>query len=356
LFVEEKPTANKEAEADRLKLAKSMLDSLGEAAMWYPNCNLPGDLVVFGIQVVGLHVDIYLMCASIKEVTDFHCVAAFDLPAELGDGLAGILEAFRSMVLIKQKVSEMASSLQTAIKKSSGKQPGLEYKKFVVSTNTEKAPRGSAPKRAGGAAPIAGPFLDGPGMHDMLGSRVLAWQPDGACCIRTGRHKVTQAQVAVKCLRDMARFDDEIKEEIINHRLACQCGVPNVLPLLEVINIQEAGHASVGMVFPLLEPLNEPGTIFTLTLERISAIVEDISRALHGLHQLNIIHYDVSTGNILLEPSGRAVLADFGHSEQVGPLSRLAFDRGTPGFAAPESVEGEACTPMSTVWESSCFI
>ncbi|MCC6555658.1 MAG: sigma 54-interacting transcriptional regulator [Polyangiaceae bacterium] len=64
--------------------------------------------------------------------------------------------------------------------------------------------------------------------------------------------------------------------------------------------------------------------------------------ALGFLHRLGVRHGDFKPENVLVEPSGRAVLIDLGCS---GPLERpagLGEVSGTPGFLAPELLRGEA--------------
>ena len=54
------------------------------------------------------------------------------------------------------------------------------------------------------------------------------------------------------------------------------------------------------------------------------AIAKQMSRALHFLHDLRLIHCDVKPGNILWQPFGeRAVLADFSHSTEQTPKTYM---------------------------------
>ncbi|KAJ7186086.1 kinase-like domain-containing protein [Mycena filopes] len=72
------------------------------------------------------------------------------------------------------------------------------------------------------------------------------------------------------------------------------------------------------------------------------ALVADTATGLQYLHRENIVHGDLKTANILVTPSGRACIADFGLSSIVGVLSlntTLSSRSGQPGtlrYQAPE--------------------
>ena len=353
LFVEEKARYSCAAvAADRLKLAKSMQDGFNDAARWFMKSAAPNNLRVFGIQTVGLCMDIYVMNAHYKEVTGFHLVKRIVLPPDLRDGLEPLMYAYVSMVLIKQLLGESADLVGNS-SKHIGKQQ--------IATITFHTPGASKPqsklnpssssktKRKGASSPsdISGQTRQQCSFQSWT---EIANEPHKPCFILSTENSVGQ-QVAVKVLRDFCDYESQISEEVLNHRLACSAGVPNVVPLLDVIQVDLTESPSVGMVMPVLKPLNDIETISAMELVDIRRIVLEIGAALRGLHQLHIIHFDVSTANILLDPEdGRAVLSDFGHSLQAGPLSRIPFDNGTPGFTAPESTEGARCFPQSDLY------
>ena len=58
----------------------------------------------------------------------------------------------------------------------------------------------------------------------------------------------------------------------------------------------------LGLVSPFCQPLRDEKLISSLSLDQVGSIIRDIGTTLRGLHQLSIIHFDVSTGNIVLDP------------------------------------------------------
>lgn len=77
-------------------------------------------------------------------------------------------------------------------------------------------------------------------------------------------------------------------------------------------------------------------------------VASPVARTLAGLHQLGVVHGDVTPGNVLLERSGRPVLADLGVARLVGETPGDVF--GTEGFTAPEVEGGAVPTPASDVY------
>lgn len=76
-----------------------------------------------------------------------------------------------------------------------------------------------------------------------------------------------------------------------------------------------------------------------LPAARMRTAVVPIAQALESLHGEGIVHADVSPSNILFDVDGRPALADLGASRLLGGDSRGGS---TPGFAAPESADGDA--------------
>jgi len=141
-------------------------------------------------------------------------------------------------------------------------------------------------------------------------------------------------------------------------RSQAQLRHPNVVPIHYV-------GESEGVVFLVMdlvegESLNDAirreGRI---AAERALDIVDAVASALAAGHQAGLIHRDVKPSNILLERSGRALLADFGLAKDIatpepapveidGPapslrntaLTRVGAIVGTPAYLAPEQATG----------------
>lgn len=161
--------------------------------------------------------------------------------------------------------------------------------------------------------------------------------------------KLGQA-VALKFLPiDLTRRPDRLARFHQEVRLARQVSHPNVC---RVHDIGEAG----GQHFLSMEYID--GEDLASLLRRIGRLPSD--KALELAHQLcaglaaahdrKVLHRDLKPANVLIDGQGRAHLADFG-------LATLADERrdgveiaGTPGYMAPEQLEGREVTARTDVY------
>jgi predicted Ser/Thr protein kinase len=88
----------------------------------------------------------------------------------------------------------------------------------------------------------------------------------------------------------------------------------------------------------LEQVLRERGPLPVVEVIRIGIELAD---ALDHIHRHRVVHRDVKTSNIIVEPEGRAVLADFGIAF-VASLPRLSEGTlGTPEYMSPEQAAGK---------------
>ncbi|MGV0816095.1 protein kinase [Mycolicibacterium boenickei] len=157
-------------------------------------------------------------------------------------------------------------------------------------------------------------------------------------------------EVAVKVLVDQGKDNRRrfLREQQAMGRLT---GHPNIVSVLE------AGETPAGLAF-LVMPYVGRGSIDErirnlggLPLDTVLRLGIKVAGALDAAHRVGIVHRDVKPSNILLSEYGEPALCDFGVavvSDGLGATSG-AFG-GTPSYAAPEVIEGEAPTAASDVY------
>ncbi len=85
-----------------------------------------------------------------------------------------------------------------------------------------------------------------------------------------------------------------------------------------------------------------------LSPEEAVTVLSPVASALGRLHAGGVVHGDVSPGNVLLDRSGRPVLADLGTARVTGlPVDDV---HGTDGFVAPEVLAGSDPSPAADVY------
>ncbi|MEM9562888.1 MAG: serine/threonine-protein kinase [Actinomycetota bacterium] len=134
-----------------------------------------------------------------------------------------------------------------------------------------------------------------------------------------------------------------------------------------IARIYEVGETETGQPFMVLE-LADRGDLRrrveeirqahqVLTRDDLVTLAQHLTESLTALHDADIVHRDVSPGNILirsrpssrarngapsqgpvhlLEPGERLLLADLGHAKDLVKASGFTAGGGTQGFAAPE--------------------
>ncbi|KAL8141627.1 hypothetical protein V2J09_014659 [Rumex salicifolius] len=110
-------------------------------------------------------------------------------------------------------------------------------------------------------------------------------------------------------------------------------------------------YVSGGSVHKLLQEYGQLGepVIRSYTLQILSGLAY--------LHAKNTVHRDIKGANLLVDPSGRVKLADFGMAKHIsGQPSPLSF-KGSPYWMAPEVIKNSnGCNLAVDVWSLGCTV
>lgn len=159
----------------------------------------------------------------------------------------------------------------------------------------------------------------------------------------TGLHRT----VAVKVVLDPIARDPAYVERFVREaRLAAGLSHPNVLPVYDAGTAEVEGAQVPFVVMPLVtggslkERIHGPVPFPTAV-----AWLGALAGALDHAHEQGVLHRDVKPGNVLLDATGRPLLADFGLARSAGAASGLTATGvvlGTPLYMAPEQAQGRA--------------
>ncbi|MFI6812599.1 protein kinase [Nonomuraea sp. NPDC050328] len=170
------------------------------------------------------------------------------------------------------------------------------------------------------------------------------------------RDEMLDRDVAVKELTLPDGLDHALRAEMLTRavREAQVTGSlrhPGIVALHDVVE----EHGRPWLVMELLRgrTLGETVQQFgPMPPEHAARIGADVLEALTAAHARGLQHRDVKPGNVFLTDSGRVVLTDFGIARQEGQvtLTQAGTMIGSPGYIAPERLEGESGGPAADLW------
>ncbi|OBK13749.1 protein kinase [Mycobacterium asiaticum] len=156
--------------------------------------------------------------------------------------------------------------------------------------------------------------------------------------------------VAVKILtidldENRPRFERE------QRAMAKLTGHPNIAAVLQVGETYD-GYPYLVMPFYRHDCLQtEIDRLGRLSAEDTLRVGVKIAGALESAHRLQIVHRDVKPANVMVTDYGEPALTDFGIAHMSGAFkTESGVFTGSPGFTAPELIQGEPPDPASDVY------
>ena len=162
----------------------------------------------------------------------------------------------------------------------------------------------------------------------------------------------------IVALKRILSYHADSQDTLMRFRREAQAAAnldhPNILPIYEVGESHE-GLPFFSMKFAGGGSLLEAAAKVRSKPRRAVALIAKVARAVQYAHEQGILHRDLKPGNILLDGRGEPLVSDFGLAKWLEPTGHLTHTPtvfGTPGYIAPEQVNGSAgkLTPVADVY------
>ncbi|WP_332643055.1 protein kinase domain-containing protein [Aeromicrobium sp.] len=164
-------------------------------------------------------------------------------------------------------------------------------------------------------------------------------------------------EVAVKVIRDHLADDESIRE-----RLRTEAHLAGSLHHQNIVDVYDYGEHPDGhgrttpyLVMPLVDGVSLSAMLksrVALPVGETMSIIGEMASALAAAHEAGIVHRDLKPGNVLLTPSGRVMILDFGIARSTGGESLTATGAliGTADYLSPEQASGRQATYESDLY------
>ena len=158
--------------------------------------------------------------------------------------------------------------------------------------------------------------------------------------------------VAIKLLPPSMASNPKLRERFLREaRTAAKLSHPNIIPIFAVEELGAFVFFAMAYVEgeTLTERVRSRGPLSPSDGARV---LRDVAWALAYAHAQGVVHRDVKPDNILLENTGRVLVADFGIAGVVAGAGALNSGEviGTPEFMSPEQALGEVVDGRSDLY------
>lgn len=175
-----------------------------------------------------------------------------------------------------------------------------------------------------------------------MGSVFRGWDP------------ALKRRVALKTVRltgeniDSEKLARTLKDEAA---ISARFNHPNIVTIYDLVT---EGQESAFIAMEYVEGVSLDAYLWdrgSLPPEQVIPLGVAIARALALSHANDLVHHDVKPGNVLIGKDGSIKVTDFGISQLISAASRTSETVcGTPGYLAPECLQGEGYTPKSDLF------
>ncbi|PON62895.1 Serine/threonine protein kinase [Parasponia andersonii] len=163
-------------------------------------------------------------------------------------------------------------------------------------------------------------------------------------------------------MKEVTLFSDDAKSKECAQQLGQEIALlsrlrhPNIVQYLGSETVDDKlyiylEYVSGGSIYKLLQEYGQFGEL------AIRSYTQQILSGLAYLHAKNTVHRDIKGANILVDPSGRVKLADFGMAKHISGQSCPLSFKGSPNWMAPEVIKNSnGCNLAVDIWSLGCTV
>lgn len=171
-----------------------------------------------------------------------------------------------------------------------------------------------------------------------------------------GQDDTLEVPVAIKVLADNWAGNDDVRA-----RFLAEARLLRRLADERVVRVYDIGTTDRGQPYFVMD-LADGGSLDSLRKRLVAPglalrLCAEACRALDVLHRNQLVHRDVTPGNILLSNSPRGVrvmLADLGVAKSLLDEYRDTMTAGTPAYMAPEQARSTQLDQRSDIYSMAC--
>jgi serine/threonine-protein kinase len=174
----------------------------------------------------------------------------------------------------------------------------------------------------------------------------------GFCAVWRATDSVLTRPVAVKLLHAVHAHQPESQA-----RFKAEARHAGALSHENIARVYDYGEPERGRSYLVMELIEGPSLATVLAggpldATRTMDVVAQVAAGLQAAHSAGLIHRDIKPSNIMFTPEGTVRITDFGIAHSVGsaPLTATGLMMGSPGYIAPERVDGARGGPASDLY------
>ncbi len=191
----------------------------------------------------------------------------------------------------------------------------------------------------------------------MIGQRVHQYQiteklgEGGMGLVYKAEDTRLQRTVALKFLHPLIVSSADEQQRLVHEaRAAAGLTHPNICTIYEINEID--GRVFIAMQFIEGSTLRDRVLSGHIETDEALRFLIEIADGLKQAHTKGIVHRDMKSSNIMITPSGQAVIMDFGLARPVeaGRIDDRFSSRGTSAYMSPEQARGETVDQRTDIW------